>query len=631
MAAFDMKTVIFANIIIDFVGMVVMSMLWYQNHDKYSGIAYWVLDWILLTGGMALIAMQGSVPPWESIILGNGIIAGGTVSLYFGLRLFAGKKNSPLLISTALVIFAAFVFIHTYFTVIDNNLTARSYNAAIGLLLGCLFGMWLLFKEVSPQIRRISRGTGIALGVIALIGLARIIGFSLQPQTATQFLLSGKFDTIMIMSLVGAVAFLVFNLVFMVTRRLYIETDEMGDIVARNAMELQAVFRTTSVGLGIMADRVFKEVNEAYCRITGYSREELLGKEVRMVYPTEEEYQAVGQIYPKIAELGTITTEIRLMRKDGVIINAILNIAAFDKNDLSEGIIFSVLDITERKQAEEALRQSEEKYRLIVENMLDVIFTTDEQEKYVYVSPSVKNMLGYEPAELIGKPFIALVHSDDIVVLKGEIDNTYAAGYKFSSEIEYRLRPASGEWRWVTSRGTRVADTSGKFLYFIGIIKDITERKKAEAALKQSEQNLRNSMDSSVVGIYIVNKYVNQAFMDIFGYENMEEVKANPPHEHYTPESLAGYIRRGAQLSRGETTLDSFEVDIIRKDGAARHLQVSINEVFWDGERRRQVFITISPNASRRKRPSKRARRVSMNCMRIHPSGCTGRRPTGIS
>ena len=590
MMAIDMKTMMLADVIVNFVGLVVMSMLWYQNHDKYSGIAYWVLDWILLTGGTVLIALQGSIPAWESMILSNSMIVGGMLVLYFGLRLFAGKKNSPLLISSLLIVLALFIAVHSYFTYVHNDLVARNYNASIGLLLGCLMGMWLLFKSASPQIRRISRGTGIALGVIALICLARIIGFSLQPQTGNQFLLSGNFDTLMVMLLVGAIVFLVFNLVLMVTRRLYIETDEMGDIVGRHAMELQAVFMTTSIGFGIMADRVFKEVNEAYCRILGYSREELIGKEVRMVYPTDEEYRAVGQMYPKVAELGALTTEIRLIRKDGVIISAILNIAAFDKNDLSRGIIFSVLDITARKQAEEALRQSEEKYRLIVENTLDVIFTTDAQEKYVYVSPSVKNMLGYNPAELIGKPFISVVHPDDIATLKGEINNTYAAGYKLSLELEYRLLHASGEWRWVVSRGTRVVDNNGNFLYFIGIIKDITERKQAEAALKQSEQNLRNSMDSSVVGIYIVNKYVNKAFLDIFGYQNMAEVTAKPPHEYYTPESLAGYIRRGQQLSRGEPTPDNFEADIIRKDGSVRHLQISRNHVFWDGEPRRQVF-----------------------------------------
>ena len=297
-----------------------------------------------------------------------------------------------------------------------------------------------------------------------------------------------------------------------------------------------------------------------------------------------------NMLYPKIVELGAVTTEIRLMRKDGVIINAILNIAAFDKNDISRGIIFSVLDITERKQVEEALRQSEEKYRLIVENTRDVIFTTDEHEQFAYVSPSVKTMLGYSPAELIGKPFVSLVHPNDVSILTNEIDNTYTAGYKFSSEIEYRLRHASGEWRWAVSMGTRVVAPNGKFIYFIGIIRDTTERKRSEQALKQSEQNLRNMMDSSIVGTYIVNKYANKAFLDIFGYQNIEEVRDKPPHAYYTPESYTAYLRRGEQLSRDEPTPDSFEVDIIRKDGALRHLQISRSEVFWDGERRRQVF-----------------------------------------
>jgi len=836
MVALDMKTVMLANVIIGFIGMVVMFMLWYQNHNKYSGIAYWVLDWILLTGGMALISLQGNIPPWESIILSNSMIVGGMAILYFGLRLFAGKKSSPWLISSILVVFAAFVVVHSYYTYVQADLLARSLNAAGGLLLGCLVGMWLLFKEVSPQIRRISTGTGIALGIIALICIIRIFGFSLLPQTGNQFLLSGKFDTMMVMLLTGAIVFLVFNLVLMVNRRLYLETEDLGDIVSRNALELQAVFKTTSVGFGIMVNRVFKEVNEAYCRLIGYSREELIGQKTRMVYPTDEEYLAVGQLYSKVEELGAVTTETRLVRKDGVIVNAIMNIAAFDKNDLNKGTIFSITDITERKQeenilqrykvlaeysrdiilfmeadsgrileaniaaekaygyrrnellnlgihdlrgpekrdliekqmveanrngilfetvhkrkdgsifpvevssrgetiggvrtlisivrditerkqaenqiseneskyralfttmaegaalheitysaagkaenyrilevnpafeiqtgvkgenvrghlateayqtdippyfeiyekvartgepysfetyfqplnkyfaisvyspkpgwfatvftniterkkAEEDLRQSEEKYRLIVEETLDLIFTTNSREEFAYVSPSVKSILGYNPSELIGKQFISLVHPQDKLAMTEEIKRSYTNGYNASMENEYRLRHSSGEWRWVISKGARVVDTKGDFLYFIGIIKDITARKQAEAALKQSEQNLRNSMDSSVVGIYIVNKYANKAFFDIFGYRDMEDVKAKPPHEHYTPESYSAYLRRGEQLSHGEPTPDSFEIDIIRKDGAVRHLQVSRSEVFWDGERRRQVFF----------------------------------------
>jgi hypothetical protein len=94
MIVLDMKTVMFANVIVNFVGMVVMFILWFQNRNKYSGIAYWVLDWVLLTGGTLLIALQSTIPPWESMILGNSMIVGGTLILYFGLSRFAGKKNT---------------------------------------------------------------------------------------------------------------------------------------------------------------------------------------------------------------------------------------------------------------------------------------------------------------------------------------------------------------------------------------------------------------------------------------------------------------------------------------------------------------------------------------------------------
>ena len=165
MIVLDMKTVMFANVIVNFVGMVVMFIRWFQNRNKYSGLAYWVLDWVLLTGGTLLITLQGTIPSWESMILSNSMIVGGTLILYFGLCRFAGKKNNRILISIVLVLFAVFIAVHTYFVYGHNELLARSCNAAAGLLLACLMGMWLMFKGVSPQIRRISKGTGLGLSL----------------------------------------------------------------------------------------------------------------------------------------------------------------------------------------------------------------------------------------------------------------------------------------------------------------------------------------------------------------------------------------------------------------------------------------------------------------------------------
>ena len=130
----------------------------------------------------------------------------------------------------------------------------------------------------------------------------------------------------------------------------------------------------------------------------------------------------------------------------------------------------------------------------------------------------------------------------------------------------------------ILSTGTRMVGNAGNVFNFIGVARDITERKQAEEALKASEQNFRNSIDSSFIGINIIDKdfhtlYANQALLDIFGYENIDELRASPPHEHYTPESHVSYVLRNEKILQGEPVPDKVEVDIVRKDGAIRHLQ----------------------------------------------------------
>jgi PAS domain S-box-containing protein len=284
-----------------------------------------------------------------------------------------------------------------------------------------------------------------------------------------------------------------------------------------------------------------------------------------------------------------------------VIINAILNIAAFDKNDLTRGIIFSILDITKRKQAEEALRQSEEKYRLIVEEMLDVIFTTNFQEEFAYVSPSVKNVLGYEPLELVGKRFMSLVHPQDLPAMAEQIKQSYNVGYHSSVENEYRLRHASGEWRWVVSRGTRVVDTKGDFLYFIGIIKDITARKQAEEALKQSEEKYSTLIEQSIDGILIIQNrlvvFANHRMSEMFGY-SQDEILGKYFYQLAAPENKEMLDNEYHRRQAGEYISGNHELGILAKDHRKIPVETKVQPIVYQ---EKPAFMVIIRDITERK------------------------------
>lgn len=127
--------------------------------------------------------------------------------------------------------------------------------------------------------------------------------------------------------------------------------------VREREVKLDSIFRAAPIGIGMVVNRVIQEANDTLCQMTGYAREELVGNSARMLYPAQEDYEYVGaEKYRQIHEQAIGTVETRWLRKDGLMRDILLSSVPLDSGDLSKGVTFTALDITERKQTETSLR-----------------------------------------------------------------------------------------------------------------------------------------------------------------------------------------------------------------------------------------------------------------------------------
>ncbi|MBN1887899.1 MAG: PAS domain S-box protein [Thermoflexales bacterium] len=157
-------------------------------------------------------------------------------------------------------------------------------------------------------------------------------------------------------------------------------------------------------------------------------------------------------------------------------------------------------DITNRKQAEEALRKSEEKYHSLVENIPDVVWTTDENGHTPFISSNIEHVFGYTPTEVIregDKLWFGQIHPDDCTRVQTAYHDLFVGHTVF--DIEYRIRRKDGEWIWLHDRSIQTYEQDG-IGYADGIFSDITDKKKTEEKLRESEERYRSLFNGMTEG-----------------------------------------------------------------------------------------------------------------------------------
>jgi PAS domain S-box-containing protein len=263
-----------------------------------------------------------------------------------------------------------------------------------------------------------------------------------------------------------------------------------------------------------------------------------------------------------------------------------------------------LLEIQSRERAEVALRESEERYRSIVENANDLIATISLDGKYLYVSPNTPRTNGYTPADLIGQSWEPLVHPEDLKILLDPSRKAVEDGEKLTT-VPYRFRHKDGNWYWYVSTVSPVKDRDGQILYSVVISRDVTKRKQAELAVQESEARFRGTFDQAAVGIAHVDydgKWlrVNQRYCDILGYTEAELLQMSF-REVTHPDDIdynAEYYRR---LRAREITNYAIEKRYIRKDGKLVWVALTVSPVL-DPEGETQYYTAVVEDISDRKK-----------------------------
>ncbi|MEN6615488.1 MAG: PAS domain S-box protein [Syntrophorhabdus sp.] len=238
-------------------------------------------------------------------------------------------------------------------------------------------------------------------------------------------------------------------------------------------------------------DKRITQSNPAFQAMTGYTWEELSGLTYDEITPRKWHAVEDAVIREQVLKKGySDIYEKEYIRKDGTVFPVEMRVHLL-RNETGDPVEMwgFMRDITDRKQAEEALRESEEKHRLLIENSHDIIYTLTSEGVFTFVSPSWTVLLGHPVTQVVGKQFQPFVHPDDVDRCKEFLQRTIETGQR-QTDFEYRVQHIDGSWRWHSSNGSPLRDSVGRIVGFEGCASDITDRKKAEEELKLTHQRL---------------------------------------------------------------------------------------------------------------------------------------------
>ncbi len=313
----------------------------------------------------------------------------------------------------------------------------------------------------------------------------------------------------------------------------YLQKKNAKSYFQQNA-QIKTVFESTAIGI-VVVDKEGKiiRVNPATEKIFGYWEDELEGKNFRELIHAED-LAITANSFSKLInkEIEYYQHEKRYIRKDGEIIWGKVKVSlSTDAADSPQYVIGMIEDISEKKRQELAMSELMRRHQLLIRALGEITYEHNVPKDHIHWQGDYQQYLGYSPEEVgaDGNSWLTKVHPDDLPEVLEEFDQAFVRDKMFN--LEYRLRCYDGSDRWFHDRGVMYGEVNGQPELVIGVLRDITTGKSAEAELRATKNQLEAIVENITDGIGMLNAqgkliYVNQSLARMSGYTFPQEMLA---------------------------------------------------------------------------------------------------------